>query len=74
MKPAAIVFAVLAAFAAAVPARAAENVDLLLVLAADVSRSIDDTEFNLQRRGYAAALADPRVLHAITGGSHQAIA
>ncbi|MBV8777554.1 MAG: DUF1194 domain-containing protein [Alphaproteobacteria bacterium] len=54
-------------------ARAA-NVDLLLVLAADVSRSIDDTEFELQRRGYAAALSDPRVLKAITGGANQAIA
>ena len=31
----------------------AETVDLLLVLAADVSRSIDDDEFNLQRKGYA---------------------
>ena len=29
----------------------AETVDLLLVLAADVSRSTDDDEFNLQRRG-----------------------
>jgi hypothetical protein len=52
----------------------AGNVDLLLVLAADVSRSIDEGEFNLQRRGYAAALSDPRVLKAITGGPNQAIA
>lgn len=52
----------------------AETVDLLLVLAADVSRSIDDAEFNLQRKGYAAALNDPRVLSAIVGGQHHAIA
>jgi len=56
-----------------VPARA-QNVDLLLVLAADVSRSIDDGEFALQRKGYAAALSDPRVLKAITGGPNQSIA
>src|SRR5271169_659101 len=50
------------------PARAAEQVDLLLVLAADVSRSIDDQKFELERRGYAAALSDPRVLGAISAG------
>jgi multidrug efflux pump subunit AcrB len=37
-------------------ARAAEAVDVALVLAADVSRSINDEEFGLQRQGYAAAL------------------
>ena len=52
----------------------AETVDLLLVLAADVSRSIDDDEFNLQRKGYAAAITDPEVLSAIIGGRHHAIA
>ena len=41
-------------------ARAAEQVDLLLVLAADVSRSIDQKKFQLQREGYAAAVTDPR--------------
>src|SRR5437773_4736965 len=55
------------------PARA-ETVDLLLVLAADVSRSIDEGEFNLQRKGYAAAITDPRVLRAIVGGRSHAIA
>jgi hypothetical protein len=50
------------------PARAADNVDLLLVLAADVSRSIDAGKFQLQREGYAAALADPRVLDTIRSG------
>ena len=52
----------------------AEGVDLLLVLAADVSRSIDQSEFDLQRKGYAAALTDPRVLRAIAGGVNRAIA
>jgi hypothetical protein len=52
----------------------AEAVDMLLVLAADVSRSIDEGEFDLQRKGYAAAMTDPKVLRAIVGGRHHAIA
>jgi hypothetical protein len=47
---------------------AAEEVDLLLVLAADVSRSIDSEKFQLQREGYATAISDPRVLEAIRSG------
>ncbi|RAI38553.1 hypothetical protein CH341_27655 [Rhodoplanes roseus] len=47
----------------------AEEVDLLLALAADVSRSVDSQKFQLQRDGYAAALQDPRVVAAITGGT-----
>jgi hypothetical protein len=49
-------------------ALAAEKVDLLLVLAADVSRSIDNDKFQLQREGYAAAISDQRVLDAIRSG------
>jgi hypothetical protein len=56
------------------PALAGEPVDLLLVLAADVSRSVDQPKFQLQREGYAAAISDPRVLKAITSGPHQRIA
>ncbi|HTW54827.1 MAG TPA: DUF1194 domain-containing protein [Stellaceae bacterium] len=52
----------------------ADGVDVLLVLAADVSRSINEGEFELQRKGYAAALTDPRVLKAIGDGAHRAIA
>jgi len=55
-------------------ARAAEAVDLLLVLAADVSRSIDEQKFQLQRDGYAAAIRDQRVLEAITSGANRRIA
>ena len=43
-------------------AAAADDVDLLLVMAADVSRSVDAAKFQLQRNGYAAALSNPRVL------------
>ncbi|WP_375462532.1 DUF1194 domain-containing protein [uncultured Methylobacterium sp.] len=49
-------------------ARAAETVDVLLVLAVDVSLSIDDPKFQLERRGYADAFSDPRVLRAIAEG------
>src|SRR5580698_9327718 len=59
---------VAAAILVPVAARAAEDVDLLLVLAVDVSRSIDATKFQLQREGYAAAVADPHVLEAIHTG------
>lgn len=52
----------------------AETVDLQLVLAADVSRSVDDDEFRLQRQGYAGAFRDPRVLRAIRSGQHRKIA
>lgn len=55
-------------------ARAAEPVDLTLVLVDDVSRSIDDSEFDLQKKGYASAFTDPDVLAAIQGGPNGAIA
>jgi hypothetical protein len=56
------------------PARAQEQVDLLLVLASDVSRSVDTRKFELQRQGYAAALSNPRVIDAIRSGPHGKIA
>jgi hypothetical protein len=61
-------------FVAAPTAHAAEKVDLLLVLAADVSRSVDQRKFQLQREGYAAAIADKRVLEAVSSGRHRRIA
>jgi len=71
-------FAVFTAFAliaaAVMPARPAERVDLLLVLASDVSRSVDYAKFQLQREGYAAAITDDRVLNAIRSGPLQRIA
>ncbi len=48
--------------------RAAEAVDLELVLAVDVSGSIDDEEARLQREGYIAAFRHPRVIQAIRSG------
>jgi hypothetical protein len=54
--------------------QAAEQVDLLLVLSSDVSRSVDHPKFLLQREGYAAAISDPQVLDAIKSGPNQKIA
>lgn len=50
-----------------------EPVDVLLVLAVDVSRSIDEEEARLQRQGYREAIADPRVISAIQSGTLGAI-
>ena len=52
----------------------AETVDLQLVLAADVSISVDNREFDLQREGYASAITSETVLNAIRAGPHHAIA
>jgi hypothetical protein len=51
-----------------------EQVDLLLVLAADISRSVDERKFRLQREGYAAAITHPRVMRAMTTGASGRIA
>jgi hypothetical protein len=63
-----------AVFVDATATRAAEKVDLLLVLASDVSRSVDAEKFKLQREGYAAAISDKRVLDAVTAGRNKRIA
>jgi hypothetical protein len=68
------VLALVAFFATQIPCARAEDVDLLLALAMDVSRSMDQPKFLLQRQGYAAAIGDPQVLSAIRSGPHQRIA
>lgn len=57
-----------ASFGRIAPARADEPVDVALVLAVDVSRSIDEDEARLQREGYRSAITDPKVVEAIRGG------
>lgn len=54
--------------------RAQETVDLELVLLSDASGSIDQAEIAFQREGYAAALTDPEVLKAMTGGWYGKVA
>ena len=73
MRPALAIAVVVTLCSLTAGARAA-GVDLTVVLAADVSRSVDDGEFELQRKGYAAALTDPRVLTAIHATKSGAIA
>lgn len=63
--------------AAAARGAAAEGelaVDLELVLAVDVSGSIDPAEALLQREGYIKALTSPEVVRAVTGGPNGRIA
>jgi hypothetical protein len=48
---------------------AQQQVDLKLVLATDVSGSIDNDELRLEREGTADAFLDPDVIKAIQGGS-----
>jgi hypothetical protein len=52
----------------------AETADVAIALTADVSRSIDDEEFQLQRQGYAAAVTNPRVVQAIQSGPQGGVA
>jgi hypothetical protein len=74
MRTVRLLLAVIAATLFAGPAIAAEQVDLLLVLASDVSRSVDAEKFYLQRDGYVAAISNPRVIEAIQSGPHGRIA
>lgn len=60
-------------FAIGTPAFA-EEVELELVLLADASGSISEAEITFQRRGYADAITDPRVLSAIQNSAYGAIA
>ena len=55
-------------------AQAKPDVDLALVLAIDISGSIDPEEARLQREGYVQAFRDPVIVKAILGGSHGRIA
>ena len=70
-------FALLAALigAPALPAIAQDlPVDLELVLAVDISGSVDEVEAQLQREGYIAALRHPHVVEAIESGMFGRIA
>ncbi len=66
---------VLALAMASIPGPAAADlVDLELVLAVDISGSVDEEEAELQRAGYVAALTDPSVIRAIKSGRRGRIA
>lgn len=54
--------------------RSLSDVDLVLVLALDVSGSVDEDEFDLQRQGLAKAFRHPAVIAAIRRGAKKRIA
>jgi len=63
-----------AVLAVCVATAAARTVDLALVLAVDVSGSVNTERFELQRQGYAKAFASREVIEAIAAGENRAIA
>jgi hypothetical protein len=66
----------LAAVAVVPPLSAAraERVDIELILAVDVSGSVDPVEARLQRNGYLQALGDPAIVKAMTSGPMRRVA
>ena len=69
-----VLFAFLVAFALAASPAWSRDVDLALILAIDVSGSVNAERWELQRRGYQAAFKSPEVLQSILSGPHKAIA
>jgi hypothetical protein len=67
-----LVFFSASAHAGAAPAD--EPVDTALVLAVDVSLSVDGGRYALQRDGTAAAIASPEFAQAVATGPHAAVA
>src|SRR5262245_299894 len=87
LAPAVLALGVLAGFgigAAAPPSRFADlpgsrvagslDVDVELVLAVDISYSMDPDELALQREGYVEALTSPEFLNALKNGMHGRVA
>jgi hypothetical protein len=65
--------ALAAALSAVYAVEGAPEVDTALVVAVDVSNSVDEERYRLQMEGIAQALEDPEVIRAITGGGRGAI-
>jgi len=59
---------------AAAPIYAAQPVDVALVIVDDVSGSINDDEYKLEKQGYYDAFTSPAVISAIQGGPIGSIA
>jgi Protein of unknown function (DUF1194) len=74
LAPIALVLLALLAGLRSARAEAADRVDLALVMAVDVSESVDGDEYTLQHEGIARAFDDPQLLQAIASGKHGAIA
>ncbi len=76
MHPIVIALSILLALASGSPARADTGipVDVELVLAVDVSRSMTPRELEIQRRGYAEAIVSDEVVNAIAGSGRGQVA
>ena len=72
IRGAAVLF--ILALVLAAPLAWSRDVDLAIVLAIDVSGSVNAERWELQRRGYEAAFKSPEVLQSITSGPRKAIA
>lgn len=72
LVPAALMFSLSSATAQQAPP--GHTVDLELVLAVDISYSMDADELRLQRDGYMTAITSPQVIDAIKQGTHGRIA
>jgi hypothetical protein len=72
MRPLILAFVITLSLAVAGPAPA-QPVDVALVLAVDVSESVDAGEYLLQHEGIARAFETKDVVDAIRGGAHGAI-
>ena len=68
-----VVMALALAWSTAGSRAAAQEVDLLLVLAVDASGSVSQARFELQRQGYVDAFRSPRLHRAIASGPGQAL-
>jgi hypothetical protein len=68
-----LALALLLALTGAARAESAPPVDLMLVMAVDVSESVTDDEYLLQHEGIARAFEDPQIQSSIASGSHGAI-
>ena len=68
LRQAALAGTILGLLAGAAEGQAREPVDLELVIAVDVSNSVDRYEARLQREGYVSAFSDDRVVEAIQSG------
>jgi Protein of unknown function (DUF1194) len=55
------------------PAARSETIDAAVVLALDVSLSVDEREYELQREGIATAFESAALLAAVAGGKNHAI-
>ncbi len=71
---AALVFALIAlAFLPRAVIGAEDAVDTALVMAVDISQSVDENRYRLQMEGIAQALEDPEVIRVVTSGPRHAI-